>query len=50
MASIEYMCRFCGRKVVRGALTGKPQPGNCPRKPKVAGRMQPHSWSVNRKF
>ena len=50
MAGVEFMCRYCGQIVRRGATAGRPLPGNCPRRPKVAGRMQPHSWVVNRKL
>lgn len=48
---IEYICTYCGQKVVRGAQMGRPMPGNCPRKPKdSAGKMKPHTWTINRKF
>ena len=29
------MCTWCGRKVIRGAQTGRPLPGSCPRKEKT---------------
>ena len=43
---IEYMCSYCGKKTSKGANSGKPMPGTCPRK-KNGG---PHSWTVNRKY
>lgn len=48
---IEYMCRYCGTKVTRYTTAGRPMPGNCARKPKTKdGKMQPHTWVINRKF
>lgn len=46
MASVEYMCRYCGKKTLRGKSMGRPQPGACPRK----GKNQPHSWVKNREI
>ena len=43
MASIEWMCRNCGKKELRGKTAGRPQPGKCPRK-----NGGPHSWVKNR--
>lgn len=43
---IEYMCRYCGAKVIRYATQGKPLPGKCPRK----SGDKPHSWTVNRRL
>ena len=43
---IEYMCSHCGKKEVRQANMGRPQPGRCPRKQ----GDKPHSWVINRKF
>lgn len=51
MESIEYICTYCGRKEKRAKSSDRPQPGNCPRKPKTKeGKMQPHSWRINRHF
>ena len=41
---IEYICTYCGKKVVRRAIIGRPEPGKCPRK--LGDR--PHSWIRNR--
>ena len=43
---VEYICSYCGNKVVRMVNTGKPMPGKCPRKQ----GNKPHSWTVNRKY
>ena len=49
--SIEYMCRYCGTKTIRSTSQGRPMPGNCSRKPKTRdGKMQPHTWVINRKI
>lgn len=40
----EYMCTYCGRKIIRAASVGRPDPGKCPRK----SNGGPHSWVVNR--
>lgn len=49
--TVEYICSYCGIRVTRGALMGRPQPGICPRKGKTSdGKPKPHSWRVNRKF
>ena len=49
--AVEYICSYCGRKVMQGVMSGRPTPGYCPRKTKNAdGSMKPHSWRVNRKF
>lgn len=42
----EYMCSWCGKKVVRTQNQGRPEPGKCPRKED----NKPHTWTVNRKF
>lgn len=47
----EYICSFCGRKVQRTRGEGRPQPGNCPRKPRDKdGNMKPHTWRINRRL
>ena len=46
---IEYICSYCGTKTIRSETTGRPSPGNCPRKPRGSdGKMKPHSWRINR--
>ena len=48
---IEYICTYCGTKVSRANIAGRPQPGYCPRKPKDKnGKMKPHTWRINRKI
>lgn len=48
---VEYMCSWCGRKEIRRAGFGKPQPGSCPRKPKTKdGKSKPHTWVTNKKY
>jgi len=42
----EYMCSYCGRKVIRSNTSGRPQPGKCPRKT----GDKPHSWRINKKY
>lgn len=45
----EYICTWCGMRVARDNYAGRPQPGNCPRKPKSKdGKMKPHTWRINR--
>lgn len=47
---VEYKCSCCGRCEWRSANSGRPNPGNCMRKPKYSnGNYKPHSWVVNRK-
>lgn len=43
---IEYMCRWCGTKQLRGKDAGRPRPGKCPRKK----GDQPHTWVINKKY
>lgn len=43
---VEYMCRYCGKKVTRGSNSGRPMPGVCPRK----SNGGPHSWVINRRY
>ena len=48
---IEYMCSWCGKRVMRTTRVGRPEPGQCPRKGKTAdGRPKPHTWVINRKL
>ena len=46
MATIEWMCTHCGKKILKMDITGRPDPGKCPRK---TGN-RPHTWVKNRKF
>ena len=49
--NVEYMCSWCGAKAVTHVSAGRPNPGHCPRKPKMAnGMMKPHTWVIKRKF
>lgn len=41
---IEYMCTYCGKRVVKKASFGRPNPDKCPRK----NGDRPHSWVKNR--
>ena len=43
---IEYMCSYCGRKMIRADWAGRPDPGTCPRKT----GDKPHSWRKNREI
>ncbi len=43
---IEYMCSHCGKKAVKSANMGRPDPGRCPRK---LGN-KPHTWVKNREL
>lgn len=47
---IEYMCRYCGQRNTRLVAMGRPLPGKCNKRPKVAGLPMPHSWVINRKI
>ena len=51
VSSIDYMCSWCGKHCMRRANSGRPMPGDCPRKPHGCnGQSRPHTWVVNRKF
>jgi len=41
---IEYMCSQCGRREVRAQITGRPEPGTCPKSPS----KRAHRWVKNR--
>ena len=46
---VEYMCTYCGQKTIRSESIGRPQPGNCARRPRDAsGKPGPHRWVKNR--
>ncbi len=48
---VEYRCSWCGMTQTRSDNTGKPAPGNCPRRPKLKnGQSKPHVWTVNRRY
>lgn len=48
---VEYRCSWCGMTQTRSVNTGKPAPGNCPRRPKLKnGQSKPHVWTVNRRY
>lgn len=48
---VEYRCSHCGALAQRHEGTGKPAPGNCPRRNKMPnGQPRPHVWVVNRKY
>ena len=48
---VEYRCSHCGALSRRHEGTGKPSPGNCPRRNKLSnGQARPHIWVVNRKY
>lgn len=39
----RWMCTWCGRTMT--SVTGRPYPGECPRKGKTRdGRPKPHTW------
>ncbi len=40
----EWICSWCGAKVVRQNIVGRPLPGRCPRKQ----GDKPHTWRINR--
>ena len=43
-----YMCSWCGATQLRAAYQGRPEPGNCPRKPPMRnGNPKPHTWVVH---
>lgn len=48
---IEYMCSYCGKKVMSSSIGGRPLPGECPRKTRLPnGKMRPHTWVISRKL
>jgi hypothetical protein len=44
--NVEYICIYCGKRVMKGKNAGRPEPGQCPRKQ----GDKPHSWRLNRKI
>lgn len=51
ITTVEYKCPYCGTTNTRSASMGRPDPGNCMRKPKdKSGRYKPHSWVKNRSW
>ena len=48
---VAWTCTYCGKRVVNSRLSGRPVPGQCPRKSKDAsGKYRPHSWTVEKKW
>lgn len=48
---IEYICTYCGRRMIRSKMFGRPDPGGCPRKPRLPdGKMRPHTWTISRQI
>ena len=48
---VEYICSYCGAKITRTIISGRPLPGNCSRKSRTKdGKMRPHTWIINKKF
>lgn len=45
VASIEWMCKKCGKKQTLFEATGRPQPGKCPK-----NNNKEHAWVKNRKI
>lgn len=46
----EYMCTYCGAKRKLSNGSGRPMPGDCPRRRNTAnGKTFPHRWIINRK-
>lgn len=43
---VEWMCTYCGTKVHRSNLIGRPMPGKCPKR---TGN-KPHVWVKNREY
>ena len=41
---IEWICAYCGKRLILTNLQGRPQPGKCQRKE----GNKPHSWRKNR--
>lgn len=48
---IEYMCTWCGKRAIKMAAAGRPEPGTCPKKGTTRdGKGKPHTWVINRKI
>lgn len=48
---VQYKCSYCGTTTTRSVSAGRPNPGNCTRKPKTKdGKYKPHSWVINKKW
>lgn len=49
VVSVTYMCAWCGQITTRGMNLGRPEPGTCPRRPKMSNGMgMPHRWVIKR--
>lgn len=46
---VEYLCSWCGKRVMCSSTHGRPEPGVCPDRSSET-RKYPHVWRVNRKF
>ena len=48
---VVYMCSWCGATQTRSVNQGRPHLGNCPRRPRLCnGQMQPHRWTISKKY
>lgn len=50
---VEYMCAFCGERIVKPVWAGRPVPGTCIARSRSmggTGRKWPHRWIVNRRY
>ena len=48
---VVYKCTWCGKTVMYPIYHGRPDPGNCPRKPTMSnGKMKPHTWTISKKM
>ena len=48
---VDYKCSWCGMTQTKSVNSGRPAPGNCPRKPKFKdGKYKPHTWVINKKY
>jgi len=49
--AVVYQCSWCGATKTRGITMGRPEPGNCPRKPKTRdGKYKPHTWTISKRI
>ena len=46
---VEYMCTWCGKRVIKDKRFGRPMPGICPLR-STAERKRPHVWVSNRQL
>ena len=50
ITNVDYMCVYCGRRVVRSIKTGRPLAGICTARKLPNGRPLPHRWVVNKRY